>query len=99
MLRTIGTYLLWIDATPMNANTRTLLDKLQRLPPERQAEVADFVDFLEKRDAQGRAEAAERLGEAFKRLDALDEPVMTAEEIQTDVDAVRAERRARANRL
>lgn len=82
----------------MNANTRILIDKLQRLPPERQAEVEDFVDFLEKRDAQVRSEAAQRLGEAFKRLDALDEPAMSSEEIQAEIDAVRAERRARADR-
>ncbi|MFO1464931.1 MAG: DUF2281 domain-containing protein [Steroidobacteraceae bacterium] len=82
----------------MNANTRSLIDKLQRLPPERQAEVEDFVDFLEKRDAQTRSEAARRLGEAFQRLDALDEPPMSAEEIQAEIDAVRAERRARADR-
>lgn len=82
----------------MNANTRLLIDKLQRLPPERLAEVEDFVDFLEKRDAQARSEAAQRLGEAFARLDALDEPPMSADEIQAEIDAVRAERRARADR-
>ncbi|MCL4791174.1 MAG: DUF2281 domain-containing protein [Gammaproteobacteria bacterium] len=82
----------------MNANTRTLIDKLQRLPPERQAEVADFVDFLEKRDAEERSEAGRRLGDAFKRLDAIDEPPMSSEEIQAEIDAVRAERRARADR-
>jgi hypothetical protein len=82
----------------MNANTRTLIDKLQRLPPERQAEVADFVDFLEKRDTEERSEAARRLGEAFKRLDAIDEPPMSTGEIQAEIDAVRAERRARADR-
>jgi hypothetical protein len=29
---------------------RTLLDKLDRLPPERVAEVEDFVDFLQHKD-------------------------------------------------
>lgn len=82
----------------MNANIRILLDKLQRLPPDRQAEVADFVDFLAKRDTQARSEAALRLGEAFKRLDALEEPPITAEELQGEIDAARAERRARADR-
>jgi hypothetical protein len=82
----------------MNASTSTLIDKLQRLPPERRAEVEDFVDFLAKRDAQARTEAAMRLGEAFKRLDALDEPAMSAEEVQAEIDAVRAEHRARADR-
>jgi ABC-type glycerol-3-phosphate transport system substrate-binding protein len=34
----------------MNASTRAIIDKLQRLPPERQAEVEDFVDFLQSRE-------------------------------------------------
>lgn len=82
----------------MSANLRTLIDKLQSLPPLRQAEVEDFVEFLQKRDAQERSEAAARLGDAFKRLDALDEPPMSSEEIQVEIDAARAERRARADR-
>ena len=56
------------------------------------------MDFLEKRDAEERSEAARRLGDAFKRLDAIDEPPMSSEEIQAEIDAVRAERRARADR-
>jgi hypothetical protein len=82
----------------MNANTRTLIDKLQRLPRERQAEVEDFVDFLEKRAAQERSEAAVRLGEAFRKLDALNESAPSPEEIEAEIDAARAERRARADR-
>lgn len=82
----------------MSANLRTLIDKLQSLPPLRQAEVQDFVEFLQKREAQEHSEAARRLGEAFQKLDALDEPPMSSEEIQAEIDAVRAERRARADR-
>lgn len=82
----------------MNANTHTLIDKLQRLPSDRQAEVEDFVDFLEKRAAQERSEAAVRLGEAFSKLDALKEPAPSAEEIEAEIDAARAERRDRADR-
>jgi hypothetical protein len=82
----------------MNANTRTLIDKLQRLPSDRQAEVEDFVDFLEKRAAQERSEAAVRLGEAFSKLDALNESAPSPEEIEAEIDAARAERRARADR-
>lgn len=82
----------------MSANLRTLIDKLQSLPSDRQAEVQDFVEFLQKRDTEERSEAARRLGEAFKRLDALDEPPMSSEEIQIEIDAARAERRARADR-
>lgn len=36
----------------MNALAATLMDKLQRLPTERLAEVADFVEFLETREQQ-----------------------------------------------
>lgn len=82
----------------MSANTRTLIDKLQRLPSDRQAEVEDFVDFLEKRAAQARSEAAARLGEAFSKLDALNESAPSTEEIEAEIDAARAERRARADR-
>lgn len=69
------------------------LEKYRSLPPERQAEVEDFVDFLEKRATPERSKAARRLGEAFKKLDALDEPPMSAEEIQAGIDVMRAERR------
>lgn len=82
----------------MSANTRTLIDKLQRLPSDRQAEVEDFVDFLEKRAAQERSAAAVRLGEAFSKLDALNEPAPSTEQIEAEIDAARAERRARADR-
>lgn len=53
----------------MNASdARTLLEKLNRLPPERKAEVEDFVDFLESRDAERRlTEAATKASEpAFR---------------------------------
>ena len=36
----------------MNArDAKTLIEKLSRLRPERQAEVEDFVDFLQTRDS------------------------------------------------
>jgi len=43
---------------------RTLLDKLDQLPPERVAEVEDFVDFLRQRDEDMRlTQAAGRVAE------------------------------------
>lgn len=54
-------------------NTRdpqALIEKLKSLPPERMAEVEDFVDFLRERDA-GRAleRAATRVAEpAFAKV-------------------------------
>ena len=46
-----------------------LIEKLQNLPPQRQAEVEDFVDFLAAREA--RSAAGLRLGEALAKIDAL----------------------------
>jgi hypothetical protein len=77
---------------------KTLLEKLKTLPPTRLAEVEDFVDFLKAREERTRDEAAQRLGEAFAKLDALNVPPLTSEEVQAEIDAARAERRARADR-
>lgn len=83
----------------MNAQTeKTLLEKLRSLPEARLAEVEDFVDFLKARDERTRDEASRRLGIAFAKLDALQTPPLTSEEIQVEIDAARDERRARADR-
>jgi hypothetical protein len=51
-------------------NEQALLDKLKQLPPERVAEVEDFVDFLRARgDAQQLIQAAAKAAEpAFKKV-------------------------------
>jgi hypothetical protein len=82
----------------MNAQTKNLLEKLKSLPPARLAEVEDFVDFLKAREERTRDDAARRLGEAFAKLDAVDASPMTREEVEAEIDAARAERRARADR-
>ena len=70
---------------------RTLLDKLDQLPPERVAEVEDFVDFLAVRE---RDQAfAEFLTVAEEVAKAGVKP-LTAEEIDAEIKAYRAERRA-----
>ena len=53
-----------------NPNEQALLEKLKTLPPERVAEVEDFVDFLRMRgDAQQLTQAAARAAEpAFKKV-------------------------------
>lgn len=79
-------------------NTRdpqALIEKLKMLPPERVAEVEDFVDFLRAREAENRDSAAERLGQAMAKLAAVDFPPMTEEEVQAEIDAARSERRER----
>jgi hypothetical protein len=43
---------------------------------------------------QARDEAARRLGKAFAKLDALSDPPPSSEEVQTEIEAARAERRA-----
>jgi hypothetical protein len=35
----------------MNAATKTLVEKIEALPPEKKAEVEDFVEFLARRAA------------------------------------------------
>jgi hypothetical protein len=80
----------------MNAQAvEALVEKLKSLPPEQRAEVEDFVDFLRARKERSRDAAAQRLGEAFKKLDALNQSPPTAEEVEAEIDAARAERRAR----
>ena len=67
--------------------TTTLIEKLQQLPPQRIAQVEDFVEFLATREA--RLTAGQRLGEAFSTLDALDLPPLTDEEIEAEIQATR----------
>jgi hypothetical protein len=71
----------------------TLIQKLQKLPPQRLAEVADFVEFLAAREA--RAEAGARLGESLAKLDALNLPPLSDEEIEAEIQTARQERAAR----
>lgn len=77
----------------MNARPgEALIEKLKSLPPEQRAAVEDFVDFLKTRRERVRDEAAQRLGEAFAKLDALNLPPMFPEDVQAEIDAVRAAR-------
>jgi hypothetical protein len=76
----------------MSVNDQVLIEKLKALPPQRRAEVEDFVDFLKNREEQNRSEAAKRLGEAFKKLDALNLPPLSEDDVQAEIDAARRER-------
>ncbi len=78
----------------MNADPEALFEKLKTLPPQRLAEVEDFVDFLRNRDERARSAASRRLGVAMARLDALNLPPLTAEEVHAEIKAARATRRA-----
>ncbi len=80
----------------MNAEAaEALIEKLKSLAPEQRAEVEDFIDFLKARKERVRDGAARRLGEAFAKLDALNLPALSAAEVEAEIDAARAERRAR----
>ena len=70
-----------------------LIEKLEKLPPQRLAEVKDFVEFLAARE--DRAAAGARLGESLARLDALDLPPISDEEIEAQIQAARQDRAAR----
>lgn len=80
----------------MNAQVAQLLRKLEVLPPERRAEVEDFVDFL---TAQASKQAAfDRLLAIAPALAAAGVEPLTEDQISAEIEAARAERRARATR-
>jgi len=46
----------------MTASEQLLIDKIKQLPPQRMAEVEDFVDFLRAREDESRlTESAQRM--------------------------------------
>jgi len=71
----------------------SLIEKLQKLPPQRLAEVEDFVEFLAAREE--RAAAGARMGKSLAKLDALNLPPLSDEEIEAEIQAARQERTAR----
>lgn len=77
----------------MSAKPEVLFEKLKALPPQRLAEVEDFMDFLARKES--RTAALDRLLAIAPALEAAGVPQMTEEEIAAEVKAVRAERRAR----
>lgn len=80
----------------MNARADRLIEKLKNLPPEGRAEVEDFVDFLV---AKAKRQAAfDRLLSIAPALEAAGVTPPTEQEINDEIKAVRAERRARAGR-
>lgn len=78
----------------MSANPDVLYEKLKALPPQRRAEVEDFMDFLARKEA--RTAALDRLLAIAPALEAAGLPPMTEDEIQAEIQVARAERRARA---
>ena len=64
----------------MTAIEAQLMERLKKLPANRVAELADFVDFLASREE--RAAAAHRLTQSLAKLDALDLPPITEDEVK-----------------
>ena len=77
----------------MTAIESQLIERLKKLPPSRVAGVVDFVEFLAAREE--RAAAAQRLTEGLARLDALNLPPISEDEVEDEVQAARREHRAR----
>ena len=75
----------------MTAIESQLIERLKKLPPSRVAEVVDFVEFLAAREE--RAAAAQRLTDGLARLDALNLPPVSEDEVEEEVQAARRERR------
>ena len=78
----------------MTAIQPALIQKLQRLPAKRLAEVEDFIEFLSAREE--RAAAGDRLGKTLSKLDALGLPPLSDEEIETEIQQARQERTAKS---
>lgn len=76
----------------MTAIELQLMERLKKLSPSRVAEVFDFVEFLASREE--RAAAAQRLTEGMARLDALNLPPVSEDEVEAEVQAARLARRA-----
>ena len=74
----------------MTAIEVRLIERLKTLPPSRVAEVIDFVEFLASREDS--SAAAQRLGQSLARLDALNLPPLSEDEIADEVQAARRER-------
>lgn len=81
----------------MNAMTeQTLIAKLRALPPEKQAEVMDFVEFVSARAA--RRAGIDRLLAVAPALAAVGIEPMTEGEISAEIKAARVARHPQTSR-
>jgi hypothetical protein len=78
-------------------NAQALIEKIQALPPDRLSEIEDFIDFISAKTR--RLAALDSLLAIAPALEAAGVPPMGEDEIQAEVDAVRAERRQRRGRV
>lgn len=80
----------------MSAVEQMLIEKIKQLPQQQIAEVEDFVEFLA--DKASKRAALDRLLSIAPAVEAAGIPPMSEEEIAAEIKAVRAERRAQANK-
>ncbi len=77
----------------MSSNEQILFEKLKALPLDQRAEVEDFVDFLAAKSRK--RSALDRLLAIAPALEAAGIEPMSEEEVNAEIKAARAERRAR----
>jgi hypothetical protein len=77
----------------MPADMQTLMKKIQVLPPDRIAEIEDFVDFISSKTL--RLAALDRLLAIAPALEAAGAPAITEDDIIAAVKAARSARRSR----
>lgn len=70
-----------------------LIERIRNLSPEQFVEVEDFVAYLTAKS--NRRDALDKLLAIAPALEAAGVPAMTEEEVANEVNAMRAERRAR----
>jgi hypothetical protein len=75
----------------MTAIEAQLIERLNKLPPSRVAEVVGVVEFASQRE-EGAA-IAQRLTQGLARLDALNLPYVQEDEIEAEIQAARQQRR------
>ena len=77
----------------MTAIEAQLIEQLKKLPTGRVAEVVDFVEFMAARAEH--AAAAHRFTQGLARLDALNLPPISDDEVEAEIQAARQQRRAK----
>ncbi len=65
---------------------KSLIEKIERLPPEQVAEVEDFVDFVAQREQKRTAQKGMQNGERRSALDVLES--LAGERVFKDADEV-----------
>lgn len=80
----------------MSISDDALIEKLRTLPPDKRAEVEDFVEFLSAKSR--RLAALDRLLSIAPALEAAGVSPMTEDEIAAEIKAARAERRTRSGK-